>query len=81
MSSPTPPKPQKVTPWFPWNVAPVRAGWYELRGYNIDEGMPMMWSGCQWGYWIPNPINSVHQMWVHWAMDSTDEWRGLARKP
>jgi hypothetical protein len=70
----------KRTPWFLWPTRPVRVGWYEMRGYCLDEGTPMFWNGSQWGYWMPHPASDTH-LWCHWADDERDEWRGLAEKP
>ena len=61
------------TPWFSWKDKPVRKGWYELRGWLIDEGVRLYWNGNQWGSWL-GPVDTN---WVHWALDERDEWRGL----
>ena len=68
------------SPWFPWPTRPVHVGWYEMRGPSLDSGTPMFWNGAQWGYWMPHPASNGH-LWVHWADDEKDEWRGLAEKP
>jgi hypothetical protein len=70
----------KRTPWYPWGIWPVRVGWYEMRGPCLDAGTQMFWNGQQFGYWIPHPnCTMCSQMWVHWADDERDEWRGLKR--
>lgn len=71
----------KRTPWYPWGIWPVRVGWYEMRGSCLDEGTPMFWNGDQFGYWMPHPGYSGQRLWVHWADDERDEWRGLAKEP
>lgn len=67
------------TPWFQWPTRPVNVGWYETRGRSLDSGTPMFWNGQQWGYWMQHPASETN-LWVHWADDDTDEWRGLTRK-
>lgn len=69
------------TPWYPWGIWPVRVGWYEMRGPCMDAGMPMFWNGDQFGYWMPHPGYDGQRLWVHWADDERDEWRGLAKEP
>jgi hypothetical protein len=62
----------KVTPWFRWPVRPVRQGWYDFRGFMVED-MRYYWDGKQWGEWD----RGGH--WVHLADCATDEWRGLTK--
>lgn len=61
-----------TTDWFPSDVKPVRAGWYECKTiYGAFNGKKWWWSGAAWRY-SPTQPTLVHQDRV---------WRGLTHPP
>lgn len=66
---------QKLTPWFPADVKPVRVGLYQ-REYDINSFtlIPDLWDGTNW---ILLGINGNH---LGEAI-AARPWRGLASDP
>lgn len=65
-------KQPKLTPWFPPEVKPVRAGLYETRtfpGFSSLRHWNGSWFGC------------VFDMHERSASSDDFEWRGLAEPP
>ena len=61
----------ELTDWFPADVRPVRAGWYDYRGPGWEQSR-IFWTGGCFGYWIgPN--------FVTLCSDIGDQWRGLRK--
>lgn len=69
---------KKLTPWFPGDVKPVRAGVYETDSEQIGGTRTFQrWTGKQWGLCTSDasfapPFMSAYQ---------NPKWRGLAKKP
>lgn len=65
-----------LTPWFPAEVKPVRAGWYQ-RKWEVPRlcNEPDYFDGLHWfhGYGGDTPSTYVSSMDLR--------WRGLAKKP
>ena len=62
------------TEWFSVQQDPPTVGWYEYKGWLIDEGTKLYWNGYQWGYWINE---QPRRNWTQMAVVITDKWRGL----
>jgi hypothetical protein len=66
-------KKQKLTPWFPAEVDPVRAGVYEVS--QTGRISRAVWDGVRWktdGFYGTDNLS-----WFFWG----DKWRGLAEPP
>lgn len=74
---------QKLTPWFPASVKPVREGVYEVRSpmWGTDETCHSYWNGEFFNY-----ISSAHERSIGIAFDerhlsgagdTVTQWRGL----
>jgi hypothetical protein len=73
-------KKQKLTPWFPAHVTPVRPGDY-LTG---DDGIYRNWDGERWSFhWTPmdTPERIERQKNHRWVHGVHITWRGLAEQP
>lgn len=68
----------KLTPWFPANVKPVRAGVYEIL---MDCPWYRYWDGLNWyaGHCTPRLACALPRM----PLEETppEPWRGLAENP
>jgi hypothetical protein len=64
---------QKLTPWFPATVKPVRNGYYDYTGWGLgDRPSRRLWTGTGWQWdW---------ELYVSPGLPD-DEWRGLATPP
>lgn len=59
----------KLTDWYPANVKPVRAGWYEAQ---ISTGQIMLWwHGGKYERWLYHPYGPS-------VITTVKKWRGLA---
>jgi len=67
-------KKQKLTPWFPADVKPVRDGVYKTaHGYQF-------WSGKFWGGWSSTKEIAYCNRFM-WSSAQQDKWCGLASDP
>lgn len=73
---------QKLTPWFPGDVKPVRVGYY-IREYLISDlsAIPDFWDGAEWhiGFGANRDGVLCHSS-ISVRQDSR-RWRGLAEPP
>ncbi len=68
----------KLTPWFPANVKPVRAGVYE-----IQDGLAAWyrrWDGLRWYVGGPTPGWASNEI-IGLDNGHRAPWRGLAEEP
>lgn len=72
---------EKLTPWFPGNVKPVRAGIYQqLSGFGKEIGY-QRWDGKQWSVWCFSKEAAESTTSVAANFFQNDPWRGLAKEP
>jgi len=74
---------KKLTPWFPKNKKPHRAGVYETR-INFSIGGTLNryqhWNGRRWGAFATSVREARGNM--HFASAYQDnKWRGLTERP
>jgi hypothetical protein len=71
----------KLTPWFPANVKPVRAGVYEVKG-DPKYKWHRYWDGKDWycGSFTPNGAVANFNEYRLRAVIKFP-WRGLAEEP
>lgn len=70
---------QKLTPWFPSDVKPVRKGVYQqICGLGKDIGY-QYWDGKNWRGWNWSAISAKNETYIVGPM--SDAWRGLASNP
>lgn len=68
-------KTEKVTPWYPPHIKPVRNGLYQATMYTnnpASDAPYMQWNGERW----MNPYNGGKP-----CEEQSRAWRGLAKKP
>ena len=72
----------KLTPWYPPHIKPVRKGVYETHvpawGYNV--GLFSYWDGSRWGFLEDSPEDAYKHRKPTWG-NQFKSWRGLARPP
>lgn len=73
----------KLTPWYPAEVKPVRAGIYERNmgeycagRYSYFDPNTGLWYG--WAEWVLFAIDNYHKGYVSSLQDRP--WRGLTEK-
>ena len=68
-----------LTPWFPGDVQPVRAGVYQVEAMSWELVLYAHWSRRGWG-WPSITLNvaASHLYRKHKFASSRGEWRGLA---
>jgi hypothetical protein len=71
---------QKLTPWFPSKVKPVRVGVYVASIFR-DESMYRYWNGRTWSYPDETPKGAFAIRSTVSECSSEVEWRGLAEQP
>ena len=71
---------QKLTPWYPGEIKPIRIGFYE-RMYHRGQAYFCWWDGAQFG--LASEVPSVGKVGVHSILISSPyqniPWRGMAR--
>ena len=67
----------KLTPWFPANVKPVRAGVYEVR---MKAPWYRYWDGVHWH--AGHCTSELARALPHLPIENTppESWRGLAEE-
>ena len=72
----------KFTPWFPFNVKPVRVGEYEVRDlldtpakFRLTGGGRRYFDGKNWRAGWSGELISI------FGTHHSHQWRGLAREP
>lgn len=74
-------KEQKLTPWFPASVKPVRDGVYQTRPVRNTDGPEYQhWNGVFWGR-VCSTSNSAYLDRNYRSIFQNDQWRGLAKEP
>jgi len=70
----------KLTPWFPANVKPVRAGVYEVESLNHFK-LYRYWDGRRWRAGAHTPDRAIQKFRIS-GLPSPDvvSWRGLAEE-
>lgn len=68
---------QKLTPWFPGHVKPVRPGVYQVDG-NFGMGWKN-WDGSHWLAFHYTSVYAVAESSISVTQDMP--WRGLASDP
>jgi hypothetical protein len=68
----------KLTPWFPANVKPVRAGVYEIQ--DSLAAWYRRWDGMNWYVGDSEPERAAQETIVL-ASYLRAPWRGLAEEP
>lgn len=69
---------KELTPWFPGDAEPIRAGVYETR---ISRRKTFQhWNGVFWGVYSPTPDVAERFRFTPSSFRSP-RWRGLAKKP
>lgn len=69
----------KLTPWFPPDVKPVRKGIYEIKtpfGQRYST-----WLGNKWSYWSADLDKAKGMSGIGDHGLNRYHWRGLAEKP
>jgi hypothetical protein len=71
---------EKLTPWFPADVKPVRVGVYQTKVDALPgERFYNYWDGGSWHGGESTP--AVAYKHCDYQPDGVDYWRGLSRKP
>jgi hypothetical protein len=65
----------KRTPWFPYNIKPVRVGVYEV----FSEGFYAYWNGKRWS-WASGSLKLAHARKQTSGASQFKSWRGLVKK-
>jgi len=76
----------KLTPWYPGNVKPARAGVYEVKRRIARCAIYRYFDGKRWYYGGVDPKDAMYEfrIWKRFPHSQTppkQQWRGLARKP
>jgi hypothetical protein len=72
---------QKLTPWFPWTVTPVREGVYSTK-YKQDAIGFSYWTGNRWGSTFQTKGAAMfHAKAFGPCFTQEKQWRGLAKEP
>lgn len=75
------PSTERLSGWFPASIVPYRAGFYEVRGPMVDDGLLLLWNGRFWGHLSQNPFGrGVHHVDHGFGGQKGDAWRGM-RQP
>jgi hypothetical protein len=79
-------KSEKLTPWFPGNVPPARAGVYELRGSCDNGGQFARFENGVWYFRhasLQFARGESQESFRPTPRDRglVDQWRGLAQEP
>lgn len=72
---------QKLTPWFPGNVKPVRVGVYERKPTEFTGlgGKYSFWNGNKWLLSAETIQEAAEEgCWV-WSFEQKTPWRGVAK--
>jgi hypothetical protein len=78
--TPSPASSAELTPWFPGDVKPARAGVYERKyGTFYEERGYSRWDGRHW-YFRNSRINSA-AIDPAISINQSRQWRGLAHPP
>lgn len=69
---------EKLTPWFPGNVKPVRKGVYQRRAGFL--GSYSYWNGRFWCLGDNTPLAAKDSVAISYASEAQSAlWRGLAQ--
>jgi hypothetical protein len=68
----------KLTPWFPANVKPVRAGVYEI---SSTTPWYRYWDGANWCAGERTPWEAEKLELLPLVVAFAEPWRGLAEEP
>lgn len=71
----------KLTPWFPGEVKPVRQGVYQQKSGFGDSIGYQFWDGRQWCGWCKTPDGAENDRGAADIRHQNDRWRGLAQDP
>lgn len=72
---------QKLTPWFPGHIKPVRPGVYQqMSGSGTRLGY-QRWDGERWFSWHATPAGAASAVFAVMGEFQNDPWRGLASDP
>jgi hypothetical protein len=71
----------KLTPWFPADVKPVRAGVYEVNAEFHDPPWYRYWNGEFWHAGGHTPEYAAQQPRISLEDILLAPWRGLAEEP
>lgn len=77
-------KKQKLTPWFPPEVKPVRPGVYQTQDKDLPgDTYYNLWDGVSWFYGFGELAERDTWRDESWpdSADSLKHWRGLAEQP
>lgn len=71
---------QRLTPWFPSHIKPVRVGEYNAS-VRRDPAVRRWWNGRKWSRAYFWPEHAPGFKWLTAADQHSIEWRGLASPP
>lgn len=73
----------KLTPWYPPHIKPVRVGVYETDAFfEVVDGVAVFqyWNGRYWGTYSGKEIKAATMSWWE-SKHQNVRWRGLAHPP